>query len=60
MGVHKEYNEFTQKWELNGWGVNWSFDTEQEADDNFKKATEVCFKALEARKFFVNYIQSCF
>lgn len=60
MGVHKKYNTITGKWELDGWGVHWVFDTEKEADDNFKKATDICFRALEARRSFINYLNSLF
>lgn len=60
MGVHKEYNEFTGKWLLIGWGVHWAFDTEKEADDNFQRAQEKCFNALEARRILHDLLTSYF
>ena len=40
MGVQLYYNEFSQMWELKGWGFVWSFRTKEDAEANRKRAWE--------------------
>lgn len=54
MGLRKEYNEISQKWELKGFGFFREYDTEEEMNNDYVNAYDEYAKSLKIYRTVAN------